>query len=179
MAASEIHPQMANFQTFYRTAFYFFLAAETAHFAHWYFVLNFSRSAQKQHILVFRNTPNCSSVHSGMTRISLAESALHNRYAMATKDFKTSYTKKYSYHFTSDKQVCLFSKICTLQISWHVVSWRRSCKTKSLVRLWREISRDNGGTDRRNRGNSKEITISQSAVRLFVFVGQMGGHSAG
>ena len=49
------------------------------HFAHCYFVLNFSLSAQKQHILVFRNTPNCSSVHSGMTGISLAELALHNR----------------------------------------------------------------------------------------------------
>ena len=49
------------------------------HFAHCYFVLNFSLSAQKQHILVLRNTPNCSSVHSGMTGISLAELALHNR----------------------------------------------------------------------------------------------------
>ena len=32
-----------------------------------------------QHIVVFRNTPNCSSVHSGMTGISLSELALHNR----------------------------------------------------------------------------------------------------
>ena len=47
--------------------------------AHCYFVLNFSLSAQKQQILVLRNTPNCSSVHSGMTGISLAELALHNR----------------------------------------------------------------------------------------------------
>ena len=80
MAAREIPPQMANFQTFYRAAFYFFLAAETVHFAHCYFVLNFTLSAQKQHILVFRNTTNCSSVHSGMTGTSLAELALHNRY---------------------------------------------------------------------------------------------------
>ena len=79
MAASEIPPQIANFQTFYRAAFYFFLAAETAHFAHCYFVLNFCLPDQKQHILVFRNTPNCSSVHSGMTGISLSEFALHNR----------------------------------------------------------------------------------------------------
>ena len=71
MAASEIPPQMANFQTFFLAAFYFLLAAKTAHFAHYYFVLNSSLSAQKQHILVFRNTPNCSSVHSGMTGISL------------------------------------------------------------------------------------------------------------
>ena len=53
MAASEIPPQMANFQTFYRAAFYFFLAAETAHFAQWYFVLIFSPLSQKQHILVW------------------------------------------------------------------------------------------------------------------------------
>ena len=79
MAASEIPPQMANFQTFFLAAFYFLLAAKTAHFAHYYFVLNSSLSAQKQHILVFRNTPNCSSVHSGMTGISLSELALHNR----------------------------------------------------------------------------------------------------
>ena len=46
MAASENPPQMANFQTFYRAVFYFFLAAESAHFAHCYFVLNFSLSAQ-------------------------------------------------------------------------------------------------------------------------------------
>ena len=70
MAASEIPPQMANFQTFYRAAFYFFLAAKTAHFAHCSFVLNFSLSAPKQHILVFRNTPNCSSVQSGMNTLS-------------------------------------------------------------------------------------------------------------
>ena len=57
MAASEIPPQMANFQTFYRVAFYFYLAAKTAHFVHCNFVLNFSLSAQKQHILVIRNTP--------------------------------------------------------------------------------------------------------------------------
>ncbi len=56
MAASEIPPQMANFQTFYCAAFYFFLAAKTAHFTHCYFVLNFSLSAQKQHILTFRKT---------------------------------------------------------------------------------------------------------------------------
>ena len=57
MAASEIPPQMANFKTFYRAAFYFFLAAKTAHFAHCYFVLNFGLSAQRQHIFVFINTP--------------------------------------------------------------------------------------------------------------------------
>ena len=67
MAASEIPPQMANF------------LFSCQDFAHCYFVLNFSLSAQKQHILVLRNTPNCSSVHSGMTGISLAELALHNR----------------------------------------------------------------------------------------------------
>ena len=78
MAANKIPPQMANFQTFYRTAFYSFLAAETAHFAHCYFVLNFSISAHFQQILVFRNAPNCSSVHIGMTGISLSELALHN-----------------------------------------------------------------------------------------------------
>ena len=39
MAASEIPPKMANFQTFYRAAFYFHLAAETAHFVHCYFEL--------------------------------------------------------------------------------------------------------------------------------------------
>ena len=70
---------MANFQNFHRAGFHFFLAAVTAHFAHRYFVLNFSHSAQKQHILVFRNTPNCSFVHSGMKGISLTELALHNR----------------------------------------------------------------------------------------------------
>ena len=79
MAASEIPLRWPTFRANYRAAFYFFLAAETAHLAHCYFVLNFSRSAQKQHILVFRNTPNCSSVHSGMTGISLSELALHNR----------------------------------------------------------------------------------------------------
>ena len=47
MAASEIPPQMANFQTFFLAAFYFLLAAKTAHFAHYYFVLNSSLSAQK------------------------------------------------------------------------------------------------------------------------------------
>ena len=57
MAASEIPPQTADFQDFSLAAFHFFLAAETTHFAHCYFVLNFSLSAQKQHILVFRNTP--------------------------------------------------------------------------------------------------------------------------
>ena len=71
MAASEIPPQMDNFQTFYRAAFYSYLAAKTAYFAHCYFVLNVSLSAQRQQTLVFRNTPNCSSVHSGMTGISL------------------------------------------------------------------------------------------------------------
>ena len=45
MAASEIPPQMANFQTFYRAAFYFILGAETAHCAHCYFVLSFSKTA--------------------------------------------------------------------------------------------------------------------------------------
>ena len=54
MAASEIPPQTADFQDFSLAAFHFFLAAETTHFAHCYFVLNFSLSAQKQHILVFR-----------------------------------------------------------------------------------------------------------------------------
>ena len=53
MAASEIPPQIANFQTFSLAAFYFFLAAETAHFAQWYFVLIFSPLSQKQHILVW------------------------------------------------------------------------------------------------------------------------------
>ena len=57
------------------------------HFAHCYFVLNFSLSAQKQHILVLRNTPNCSSVHSGMTGISLSELALHNRCAISRPPF--------------------------------------------------------------------------------------------
>ena len=71
MAASEISPQMANFRNFY-----FFLLT---HFAQCYFVLSFSLSAQKQHILVFKNTPNCSSVHSEMTGILLSELALHNR----------------------------------------------------------------------------------------------------
>ena len=79
MAANKIPPQMANFQTFYLTAFYSFLAAETAHFAHCYFVLHFSISVHFQQILVFRNAPNCSSVHIGMTGISLSELALHNR----------------------------------------------------------------------------------------------------
>ena len=69
MATSEIPPQMANFQTFHRAAFYLFMAANTTHFAHCYFVLNFSLSAQKQHILVFRNTPNCSSVHLSLVHI--------------------------------------------------------------------------------------------------------------
>ena len=47
MAASEIPPQMANFQILYRAAFYFFLAAKTAHWANCYFVLNFSLLAPK------------------------------------------------------------------------------------------------------------------------------------
>ena len=78
MAASEIPPQMANFQTFSQGPF-FPVRGIFRHFAHCYFVLNFSLSAQKQHNLVMRNTPNCSSVHSGMTGISLSELALHNR----------------------------------------------------------------------------------------------------
>ena len=49
MAASEISPQTVDFQDFSLAAFHFFLAAETAHFAHCYFVLHFSLSAQKQH----------------------------------------------------------------------------------------------------------------------------------
>ena len=57
-------------------------------FVHCNFVLNFSLSTQKQHILVLRNTPNCSSVHCGMTGFSLAELALHNRcvFRMNTKE---------------------------------------------------------------------------------------------
>ena len=35
-----------------------------------YLLLNFSLSAPKQHISVFRNTPNCSSVQSGMNTLS-------------------------------------------------------------------------------------------------------------
>ena len=57
-------------------------------FAHCHFVLNFSLSAQKQHILVLRNTPNCSSVHSGMTGISLAELALHNRCGLESENMQ-------------------------------------------------------------------------------------------
>ena len=74
MAASEIPPQMANFQTFFLRDLF-----SCQDFAHCYFVLNFSLSAQKQQILVLRNSPNCSSVHNGITGISLAELALHNR----------------------------------------------------------------------------------------------------
>ena len=54
-------------------------------FAHCYVVLNLSLSAQKQHILVFRKTPNCSSVHSGMKGISLTELAHHNRCVLLMK----------------------------------------------------------------------------------------------
>ena len=78
MAASEIPPQMAKFQTFVLKDV-FSVRTFFRYFAHCYFVLNFSLSAKKHHILVLRNTPNYSSVHSGMTGISLAELALHNK----------------------------------------------------------------------------------------------------
>ena len=79
MAPSEIPPQVANLQTFFLKDLFFPVRIFFRHFAHCYFVLNFSFSAQNQHILVLRNTLNCSLVHSGMTGISLAELTLHNR----------------------------------------------------------------------------------------------------
>ena len=78
MAASEIPPQMAKFQTFVLKDV-FSVRTFFRYFAHCYFVLNFSLTSQKQHILLLRNTPNCSSVYSGRIGISLAELALHNR----------------------------------------------------------------------------------------------------
>ena len=87
MAASEIPPQMANFQTFFLAAFYFLLAAKTAHFAHYYFVLNSSLSAQKQHILVFRNTPNCKkSLFTGVMAISEIPPQMANFQTFFLKD---------------------------------------------------------------------------------------------
>ena len=56
MAVSEIPPQMANFQTFFLKNLFFSVRTFFRHFAHCYFVLNFSLSAQKQHILTFRKT---------------------------------------------------------------------------------------------------------------------------
>ena len=85
MAVGEIPPQMANFQTFFLKDLFFLSGLFFRHFAHCYFVLNFSLLAQKQDILVLRNTQNCSSVHSGMTGISLAELAIHNRCVLSTK----------------------------------------------------------------------------------------------
>ena len=79
MVASEIPPSDGQFPDILSQGPFFPVRTFFRHFAHCYFVLNFSLSAQKQHILVLRNTPNCSSVHSGMTGISLAELALHNR----------------------------------------------------------------------------------------------------
>ena len=118
MAASEIPPQMTNFQTFYRAAFYFFLAAKTAHF-----VLNFTLSAQKQHILVFRNTPNCSSVHSGMTGISLSELALHNRCercrcTLNARMLFDSFSWTLNLHSSHDKLIWLPGK----KVSHHITS---------------------------------------------------------
>ena len=89
MAASEIPPQMANFQTFSLKSLFFPVRGIFLHFAHCYFVLNFILSAQKQHIIVLRNTPNCSSVHSTVNhggvqnvirKITPPNLALHNPY---------------------------------------------------------------------------------------------------
>ena len=64
-------------------------------FAHCHFVLNFSLSAQKQHILVLRNTPNCSLVHSGMTGIASAELTLHNRCGLESEQKHNFWSKLY------------------------------------------------------------------------------------
>ena len=52
-------------------------------------------SAQKQHILVLRNTPNCSLVHSGMTGIASAELTLHNRCGLESEQKHNFWSKLY------------------------------------------------------------------------------------
>ena len=104
---------MANLQTFFLKDLFFLSEL---------FLDTFSLSAQKQHILVLRNTPNCSSVHSGMTGILLAELALHNRCEVWLRLIGVNLINNlfscYKLEFTKSDQQNIFIFLFSCKVSW-------------------------------------------------------------